>query len=366
MPSAVKQQFWIKYFCIVSIVALVISVGSNVIKPAVQTNSNNMIAQIQSNSDYDKNMQLGYNAVKQRNYQLALTYFQQALLARRDDRYATVALRNIQTYIVRDQQPGAIRGFNFIYIPTFGQPQRLVPAGTRGAFKQHTTSDTLLGENSEQMNQSNSSVQTVVRDNPIPSVAAKQDQACTQGKLLITALIPFKNEPLITTAAHPTLFFYIPQTNVPALFVVQDESNQTIYKRNFNTPSKPGIINLSVPASTLPAQIIDKTYHWSLSVACDAYDGKLRNNPSQDFVVAGSIQRIEPDPELKKKLGTADMQQRAAIYAISGLFLDSLTTLAQLRHEHPNDHDLKTDWEDLLRTAGLEEITQAPLVEYSK
>ena len=327
-----------------------------------------MIAQIQSNSDYDKNMQLGYNAVKQRNYHLALTYFQQALLARRNDRYAMVALRNIESYIARDQTPGSKRRANFIYIPAFGQPIRLVPAGTRGAFKQRT-SDTALdgsGENSEQNNQSNSSVQTVVRRNPIPLVGARQDQACTPGNLLLTALIPFHNEPLITTAAHPTLFFYIPQTNVPALFVVQDESNQTIYKQNFNTPSKPGIVNLSVPASTLPEQIINKNYHWSLSVACDAYGGKLPTNPTQDFVVAGSIQRIEPDPELKKKLGIADIKQRAAIYAMSGLFLDSLTTLAQLRREHPNDADLKTDWEDLLRTAGLEEMTPAPLVEYSK
>lgn len=360
MTLAVKHQFWIKYFCIASVVALVISVGSNAMKPTVIIDTNDIIAQVQSSRDYDKNMQLGYNAVRQRNYHVALTYFQQALLARRNDRYATVALKNIESYIVRDQEPGAKRRFNLIYIPAFGQPMRLVPAGTRGAFKQHT-SDTALGgarENSEQWNQDgSSSVQTFMRRNPIPSVAARQSQACQQGNRLSTALIPFKNESLITTATHPSFFFYIPQTSVAALFVVQDENNQTIYKRNFTTPSQPGIINLSVPASTVPEQKIGKIYYWSLSVAC------AHTNPSQYFVVQGLIQRIDLEPELKKKLATADLRQRAAIYAISGLFPDSLTILAQLRRENSTSPDLKTDWEDLLRTAGLEEITQASLVD---
>ncbi|MDF5712767.1 MAG: DUF928 domain-containing protein [Rhizonema sp. NSF051] len=325
----------------------------------------NVLAQIQSHRDYDQNMQLGYNAVKQRKYPVALSYFKQALLARGDDRYAKVAVKNIESYIARDQKPGATRRSYFIYIPDLGQPMRLVPAGTRGALRR-STAETALGgasENtarmSDQLNRSNSMVQTVVRGRHI-QLGAAQGQACTQGNPPVTALTPFKNESQITTVEHPTLFFYIPQNSARALLVVQDENSQTIYKQNFPLQGLSGIVNLSVRRSTVPEQKIDKTYHWSLSVAC------VRTNSSQDFVLQGSIQRIDPDRELKKKLAAVDVRERAAIYAMSGLFQDSLTTLAQLRREHPNDNDLKTDWEDLLRTAGLEEIAQAPLAECCK
>ncbi|MDF5728482.1 MAG: DUF928 domain-containing protein [Rhizonema sp. PD38] len=324
----------------------------------------NVLAQIQSHRDYDQNMQLGYNAVKQRNYPVALIYFKQALLARGDDRYATVAVKNIESYITRDQKPGATRIRYFIYIPELGQPTRLVPAGTRGALRR-STHETALGgasENtarmSDQLNQSNSMVQKVVPGRHI-QLGAAQGQACTQGDPPVTALTPFKNESQITTVEHPSLFFYIPQNSARALLVVQDENYQTIYKQNFILQGLAGIVNLSVRQST-PEQKIDKTYHWSLSVAC------VRTTPSPNFVLQGSIQRIEPDPELKKKLVSVDVRQRAAIYAMSGLFQDSLTTLAQLRREHPKDNDLTTDWEDLLRTAGLEEIAQAPLTECCK
>ncbi|MDF5725611.1 MAG: DUF928 domain-containing protein [Rhizonema sp. PD37] len=320
-----------------------------------------VLAQIQSHRDYDQNMQLGYNAVKQRNYPVALTYFKQALLARGDDPYATVAVKNIESYIARDQKPRAKLRSYFIYIPNeLGQPMRLVPAGTRGALRR-SAHETALGgasENtaqmSDQLNQSNSMVQTVVRGRHI-QLGAAQGQACTQGNPPVTALTPFKNESQITTVERPTLFFYIPQNSARALLVVQDENYQTIYKQNFALQGLTGIVNLNVRQSTVPEQKIHKTYHWSFSVTC------VRTNPSQDFVLQGSIQPIDPDPELKKKLATVDFRQRAAIYAMSGLFQDSLKTLAQLRREHPNDDDLKTDWEDLLRTAGLEEIAQAPL-----
>ena len=87
---------------------------------------------------------------------------------------------------------------------------------------------------------------------------------------------------------------------------------------------------------------------------------------SRDLVVQGSIVRLAPDKKLQSDLASSDMRERANIYALSGSFTDALTNLAQLRRQRPNDADLKTDWEDLLRSVDLQGISNAPLLECCK
>lgn len=52
---------------------------------------------------YDRSMQQGYQATRQRDYATALKHFQQALQARPGDTYATQALRNVEGYLARQQ-----------------------------------------------------------------------------------------------------------------------------------------------------------------------------------------------------------------------------------------------------------------------
>ena len=95
-------------------------------------------------------------------------------------------------------------------------------------------------------------------------------------------------------------------------------------------------------------------------VVCD------RQERSRDLVVQGSILCLAPDEKLPLQLATIDMRERANIYALSGSFTDTLTNLAQLRHQRPNDADLKTDWQGLLGSVNLEGIIDAPLIECCK
>lgn len=57
----------------------------------------------QFESTYDYYMNQGYSATEAGNYQVALTYFQQALDLRPQDTYAAQAIRNVTTYIQRGQ-----------------------------------------------------------------------------------------------------------------------------------------------------------------------------------------------------------------------------------------------------------------------
>ena len=91
-----------------------------------------------------------------------------------------------------------------------------------------------------------------------------------------------------------------------------------------------------------------------------------RSRRSQDLVISGSIIRLQPDEKLLRDLASSDIRERANIYALSGSLTDALTNLAQLRRERPNDPDIKTDWQDLLRSVDLGRITEAPLIECCK
>ena len=48
---------------------------------------------------YERGMRIGYAATEQRDYQTALINFRRALAARPGDRYATAAIRNVESYI---------------------------------------------------------------------------------------------------------------------------------------------------------------------------------------------------------------------------------------------------------------------------
>ncbi len=60
--------------------------------------------QTQTENAYDRHMRLGYDATEREDYQSALNHFQAALKQRPEDEYATQAVRNVRTYIVRGQE----------------------------------------------------------------------------------------------------------------------------------------------------------------------------------------------------------------------------------------------------------------------
>jgi tetratricopeptide (TPR) repeat protein len=368
----VKYQIWTKYISVVAIVALVLPAGCSIKVPADVPTMMLMQAK-SSQSNYTKYMLQGYNATKQRNYSAALNYFQQALQARPRDTYALIAIRNIQSYVERDRRLNSKTRRNFLYIPAnfdFGQPGRLIPAGTR--TQKLPDNETVIGSNineqsSSAVNSDNAGSRNIQFNAPNSlgtprrrvSAGTRGASSCTSSNQSIIALAPLE-DPQITTFSYPTLFFYVPQTNAQALeLVLQDENQEVINKATFKTPAKSGIVSV-IPANSTRELKIGKTYRWFFSVVCD------RSSRSQDLVVQGSIVRLAPDEKLLRQLATTDMRERANIYALSGSFTDALTFLAQLRRQRPNDAELKTDWQDLLRSVNLGGIADAPLIECCK
>lgn len=180
---------------------------------------------------------------------------------------------------------------------------------------------------------------------------------CNFGEKTLTALIP-KNNLGLTVADNPKLFFYVPQTSDSQVveFVLRDEADRQVYETTFKTTGTSGIISVSLPESApLKALKSGKKYHWYFSIICNAQDR------ASDVSIDGWIQKVEPSPSLASELEKVAPLERAALYAAADLWHEALTTLAQLRHSRPHDSTIAAKWEQLLQSAGLDNIAQESL-----
>lgn len=297
-----KRNPWLKYIPIVVAATCLTSV----VPIGVRAQAPVQIAQASAN--YNKFMRLGYAATARRDYRTALVNFRKALSVRPGDRYATTAISNVSRYARRGNST------KLAYIaPNRGAPGTRQGGATRGG--------------------------------------------CSTSDQKLTALVP-QNNIGMTTAQLPTIFFYIPQTSADVLeFSLLDENDNEVYQKNL-TPSKAGGI-ASVDLSTLqgiqPLQV-NKKYHWYLSIVCNTEDR------SADIFVDGWVQTVESDPALASELQQASPSDRASLYAVNGLWYDSVAALFETRKSSPNNPEIATQWADLLDSVGLGEIAKEPLI----
>jgi hypothetical protein len=179
-------------------------------------------------------------------------------------------------------------------------------------------------------------------------------------ELSIIPLIPPSNRAL-TVAESPTFFAYISQASTPVEFTLQtkDTEGTKIYQTTF-TVDKPGIVGVSIPADGDNKKSIEvgKEYQWSFAVVCNPEDR------SGDYYVEGFVQRIEPKPSLKSDLAKPEPMARAIAYAKNEIWYDTVTAVAELLREAPDDAVLTAEWRQLLQSQRLEEIADRPLVQF--
>jgi hypothetical protein len=178
---------------------------------------------------------------------------------------------------------------------------------------------------------------------------------CVKGGIPLTALTPTNN--LVTTVSgNPTLFWYVPQTEAKsAQFEVVDNQEHTVYQTTLAVNGTPGVVKLSLPATV--SLETGKDYSWSLALICNTGD------PSDDSFVKGRIKRTELSSEQETQLAQAtEPLKKAQVYAEAKIWQETLTILAQLRDERPNDSNVTAAWEELLKSVQLEAIAKEPLV----
>lgn len=181
--------------------------------------------------------------------------------------------------------------------------------------------------------------------------------SCLTSNKCLTALTP-DNNVVTTLSAHPTLFWYVPQTEAKfAEFAVIDKSNfNEVYKTTVAVKGTPGIVKLSIPRDV--SLEIGKEYWWKFSLIYNSENG------TEEEHLAGLIERTELNWEEKMKLAAAtEPLKKAEVYAKAKIWQETLSLVAQLRDEHPNDSRVRNAWLGLLTSVNLEEIATKPLVE---
>ena len=192
---------------------------------------------------------------------------------------------------------------------------------------------------------------------------ASRTGSCPAVAQPLTALVPTVKDSVggLTTAANPTLWFYVPyvlNTDHPAEFALLNDRNQYVYQTtlaNAQTDAT-GIIEVALPSTV--ALEVGKPYRWALTVNCGA---------DSSVFVMGGIQRVAPlgaDAMSNPPSGSeaAANLDRASLYAEHGIWFDALTILAELKQAKPDDAAIAAEWQSLLQSATLEDLANQPFV----
>ena len=176
------------------------------------------------------------------------------------------------------------------------------------------------------------------------NMACLSNRAATLGTL--TALSSRRHLGL-TRLAHPNFWVYKPQTTAQtAEFSLFDEQRKGIYQGNLPVPKQAGLVSIHLP-DTAPPLAKNQSYNWTLALVCNPTDR------TEDWVVGGWIERIEPTDNLKQQIANAPAAERISLYARQGFWYDALNTLVELQRTQPSNPTLNTTWAKLLKSGGL-------------
>lgn len=182
-------------------------------------------------------------------------------------------------------------------------------------------------------------------------------EACVKSKTPPLTVVAPNNNLWTTVSATPTLFWYVPPNNAEsANFMIFDNDEEEFYQTTLPLKGTSGVVKLSLPptVSLEPG----KTYRWRLWLVCDTEGGGL------EHTVGGVIKRTELNSAQKLQVATARQPlQKVEVYAKAEVWQETLMTLAQLRHERPNDRTIENAWKELLNSVGLNAIADQPLVD---
>ena len=189
--------------------------------------------------------------------------------------------------------------------------------------------------------------------------ASRGEVACSSNPIEFSRhflpLTPVDSKYGLTVSERPTFFVNIPPSSAQkAFFSLKDERGKVYYQAMLPINKQGGIMRIDLPQSISPLDI-DRPYQWGIAALCS---GKLK--PDSPFV-SSWIKRVSPSTNLMNQLTKAAPIERTALYSTNGIWYDTLTTLADIRQQQPNNTNLLSTWNALLNSVGLGEIAGQPL-----
>lgn len=187
---------------------------------------------------------------------------------------------------------------------------------------------------------------------------ASRSAPCATSDRGLIALLPETNVGL-TTEARPTFFAYLPPSSAKtAEFLLYEEgTDQEVYSTSLEINGASGIASVSLPSGAdTPSLAIGQRYYWYFTVVCDSDDR------SGDMTVQGTIQRVPVSSNLARRLASAPPQEHPVIYAAEGIWQDALATLSTLNQSEPNNPNIRSNWNSLLSSVGLQDVADEQML----
>ncbi|MGB7439488.1 MAG: DUF928 domain-containing protein [Coleofasciculaceae cyanobacterium] len=186
-------------------------------------------------------------------------------------------------------------------------------------------------------------------------VRGRPSSCAQEGKTSLTSLTPKSSPQTLTVLSQPTFFVYVPETQPQlAEFALYDEGRE-LFQTNVTLSGRAGVVQISLP-ETKSLQI-DKDYLWQFTINCPSL------SRGQNEMVWGVIRRTgevanpATQPGLSQLPEQEALLKQAQILADAKIWQDSLALLAQIRSSRPQE------WEQFLKSVGLDEIAEAPFID---
>lgn len=163
----------------------------------------------------------------------------------------------------------------------------------------------------------------------------RSDRVFAHDYVYLAALVTADNLST-TTAAHPSLMFYVPEMveDQTVEFVLRDRNDQLVYETAFQVEKTGGLISIDTATTGIDPLNLNENYEWYFSIIPNHEDR------ANDIVVYGSVQRVD-------ETGAT-------------LWHDAITTTGALYQENPQDINITAAWNQLIETAGLTAIIESP------
>jgi len=164
-----------------------------------------------------------------------------------------------------------------------------------------------------------------------------------------------------TSEQYPVFWFYVPELpegkNL-AEFRLQDESGNSVLRERINIElsGQSEVVGFPLPRDEEPLAP-GQNYQWIISIICNP--GRPSENPSAD----GWIELIEPSLDFINRLEQASDLEKIKLYAVEGIWHETLTELARQRLIQPYNNALIDDWTNLLINIGIDQVSEREVIE---
>ena len=153
-----------------------------------------------------------------------------------------------------------------------------------------------------------------------------------------------------TRVASPDLHFFFlspVETPVEILLIAEDAADpelEVMLTQGFDA----GFHSVSLDDLEVTLDF-DRVYEWSVAIVLDPSRRWL------DEVSIAAVRRVEPDVALAEQLASADLADRAALFAANGYWYDMISAMFALMTRYPDEDHWPGLLADLLEAAGVGE-----------